>query len=83
MALAVTLHHSPQRVMEQHIALRGLKTASAWEEVENATHNVLRHQKLSFRESKVSRTRSIITRTVLPCVSWRVEASMTVPSSTL
>ena len=45
MALAETLHHSAQKVMEQHTALRGLKKASAGEEVENETHAGLRAQK--------------------------------------
>ena len=45
MALAETLHHSAQKVMEQHTALRGLKKASAGEEVENVTHAGPRAQK--------------------------------------
>ena len=31
--------------MEQHTSSRGQKTASAWEEVENTSNNVLRHHK--------------------------------------
>ena len=42
MALAETLHHSAQKVMEEHTALRGPKKASAGEEVVNELHYALR-----------------------------------------
>ena len=45
MALAETLRHSAQRVMEQHTALRGQKTASAWEVEARESHSALRGQK--------------------------------------